>query len=120
VVETSIIPIGKTNIHRQNNEPEYINKLSFISVLWILSCNVLKWCQNYYFGTFIISNSQIEILVSYWRSTNVNVKMSFPNSKFEGHFSNYVFGKSFWLYRELKSECWTSRHLLCEKILNYT
>jgi len=29
--------------------------------------------------------------------------MSFPNSKFEGNFSTYVFGKSFWHYRELKT-----------------
>jgi len=28
--------------------------------------------------------------------------MSFPNSNFEGNFSTYVFGKSFWNYRELK------------------
>jgi len=33
--------------------------------------------QNYYFSTIIISNSQIEILVSYSRSTNVNVNMFF-------------------------------------------
>ena len=46
--------------------------------------------------------------------------MSSPNSNFEGNFSTYVFGKSFWHYRELKIECWTSRHLLCEKILNYS
>ena len=25
--------------------------------------------------------------------------------------------KIFWYYQELKSECWLSRHLLCEKIL---
>jgi hypothetical protein len=31
--------------------------------LWIYSCNELKWKQNYYFSTIIISNSQIEILV---------------------------------------------------------
>jgi len=43
--------------------------------------------------------------------------MSFPNSKFEGNFSTSVFGKLFCHYRERKSECWTSRHLLCEKIL---
>ena len=35
--------------------------------------------QKYYFRTFIFSNSQIEILVSFSRSTNVNVNMSFPN-----------------------------------------
>jgi len=40
-------------------------------------------------------NSQIEILVSYSRSTNVNVNISFTKSNFEGIFSTYVFGKSF-------------------------
>jgi hypothetical protein len=75
--------------------------------------------QKYYFSTFIISNSQIEILVSFSRSTNVNVNMSFPNSNFEGNFSTYVFEKSFWHYRDLKSECCTSRHILCKKILNF-
>ena len=29
------------------------------------------------------------------------------------------FGKSFCDYRELKIDCWTLRHILCEKILNY-
>ena len=101
--------IGITNIHIQNNELEYINKLSFISVLWIYSCNELKWWQNYYFSTIIISNSLIEILVSYSWSTYVNVNMSFPNSKFGGNFSTYVFGKSFWHYRELKSTSYLSR-----------
>jgi len=51
--------------------------------------------QKYYFRTFIISNSQIEILVSFSRSTNVNANMSFSNSNFEGNFRTYVFGKSF-------------------------
>jgi len=92
-VETSIMPIGNTNFHTQDSESEYINKLSFISVLWIYSCNDLKWWQNYYFSAVIISNSQIEILVSYSRSTNVNVNMSFRSSKFEGNFSTYVFGR---------------------------
>jgi len=32
-VETSFMPIGNTYIHIQTNESEYINKLSFISVL---------------------------------------------------------------------------------------
>ena len=92
-------------------EREYINNQNFIYVLRIYSCNELKWWQNYYFSTIIISNSQIEILVSYSRSTNVNVNMSSLNSKFEGTFSIYAFGKSFWHYRELKNEYWTSRHL---------
>jgi len=65
---------------------------------------------------FIISNSQIETLVSYSRSTNVNVNMSFSNSNFEGNFSTYVFGKSFWHYRELKIDCCAWRHIL-KKIL---
>jgi len=51
--------------------------------------------QNYYVSTIIISNSQIEILVSYSRSTNINVNMSLPKSKFKGNFSKYVVGKSF-------------------------
>jgi hypothetical protein len=66
----------------------------------------------------IISNSQIETLVSNWRSINVNVNMSFPTGTFEGNFSTYVYGKSFWLYRELKIDCWTSRHIFAKKILN--
>ena len=82
-------------------------------------CNELKRRQKYYFRTFIFSNSQIEILLSFSRSTNVNVNMSFRNSNFEGNFSTYVFGKSFWYYRDLKSECRTSRHNLCKKILNF-
>ena len=79
-------------------------------------CSELKWRQNYHFSTIIISNSQIETLVSYSSSTKFNVNMSFPNSNFEGKFSTYVFGKSFLHYRNLKSECWTSRHILCKKI----
>jgi len=118
-VETSTILIGNTNIHIQYMS-EYINKLNFISVLWIYSCNELKWWQNNYYGTIIVSNSQIEILVSYSRSTNANVDISFPKSKFEGNISIYVFGKSFWHNRELKSESWASRHLLSEKIFNYS
>ena len=51
--------------------------------------------QKYYFRTFIYSNSQTEILVSFSRSTNVNLNMSFPNSNFEGNFSTYAFGNSF-------------------------
>ena len=45
--------------------------------------------------------------------------MCFPISNFEGKFSTYVFSNSFWHYLELKCECWTSRHILCEKILNF-
>jgi hypothetical protein len=41
--------------------------------------------------------------------------MPFPNSNFEGNFSTYVFGKSFSHYRELKVDCWTSIHVICEK-----
>jgi len=63
------------------------------------------------------SNSQIDILDSYSSSTYVIVYKSFPNSTFEGNLSTYVFGKSFWHYRGTKSEYWTSRYQLCEKIL---
>ena len=119
-VGTSILSIGFTNIHIQNNVSDYINKHSFISVLWNYSCNEPNRWQNYYFSTIIISNFRIEILSSYSMSTNVNVKMSFPNSKFEGNFITYVFGELFWYYREFKIEYLTSRHLLCEKIFNYS
>ena len=37
----------------------------------------MKWRQNYHFSTIIISNSRIETLVSYSRSKNFNVNMSF-------------------------------------------
>ena len=67
---------------------------------------------------FIFSNSQIQILFSFSRSTNINVNMSLPNSNFEGNFSTYVFGKSFRRYRDLKSECWTSRHIM-QKNINF-
>jgi len=40
--------------------------------------------------------------------------MSYHSRNFEGNFSSYVFGKSFWYWRELKIDCWTSRHI-CEK-----
>ena len=79
----------------------------------------MKRMQKYYFRMFIISNSQIELLVSFSRSTNVNVNCSFPNSNYEGTFSTYVFGNSFWHYRYLKNESWTSRHLLFKKMLNF-
>ena len=65
----------------------------------------------------MIYNSNIETLVSYSMSTNNNVIMSYPNSNLEGIFSTYVFGKSFWHYREQKNDCLTSRRILCEKIL---
>ena len=48
-----------------------------------LSVNELKRLQKYYFSTIIISNSEIEILVSFSRSTNINVNMYFPYSNFE-------------------------------------
>ena len=56
-------------------------------------------------------------MVSFSRSTNVNANMPFPNSNFEGNFSTYVFIKSFCHYRDLKSECWTSRHNM-QKLLD--
>jgi len=42
--------------------------------------------------------------------------MSFANNNFEGNFSTHVFGNSFWHYRDLKIDYWTSRHILYEKI----
>ena len=43
----------------------------------------MKWRQNYHLSSIIISNAQIEKLVSNSRSTNDNVNMSFPNSNKE-------------------------------------
>ena len=98
---------------------ELINKL--VSFPFCEFNLVTSWNEGKnYFSTFIISNSQIEILVSFSRSTNVNVNMSFPNSNFERNFSTCVFGNSFCHYRDLKSECWTSRHILCKKIINFS
>jgi len=78
----------------------------------------MKCKLNYHFSTIIISYSQIETLGSYSSSTNINLNISNPSSDFEGNFSTYVFGKSFWKYRELKIDCWTSQHIFCEKNLN--
>ena len=112
------MPIGNANIHIQINVSEFINKVfHFCSMNLIV--NELKRRQKYYFRTFIDWISQIEIMVSFSRSTNVNANMSFTNSNFEGNFNTYVFGKSFWHNRDLKSECWTTQHILFKKILNY-
>jgi len=44
---------------------------------------------------------------------------SVPKSNFEENISTYVFGVFFWHFSGMITDCWTSRHLLCEKILNY-
>ena len=86
--------------------------LNSVSFLFCEFIRVTSWNNG---KTVILVRSsfkfQIEILVSYSKSSYVNENMSFPNNKFEGNFSTYVFGKSFWHYRHLKSECWTSRHI---------
>jgi len=82
------------------------------------SCSEMKLRQNYTFSTIIISNSQIETLVSYSRSTNINVNMSLPYSNFKGNRSTHVFGNLFRHDRELNIDCWTSRHISWEKIFN--
>ena len=103
------MPIGNANIHIQINVSEFINKI--VSFLFCEFNRVtVKWREKYYFNPFIISNSKIEILVSFSRSTNVNVNMSIPNSNFERNLSTY---------RDLTSECCTSRNILCKKILNF-
>ena len=86
------MPIENANIHIQINVSEFINKL--ISFLFCEFNRVTsRKKQKYFFRTFNFSNPQIEILVSFSRSTNVNVNMSIPNSNFEGNFSTYVFAK---------------------------
>ena len=49
-----------------------------------------------------IQISEFVLLVSYSRSKYLNVNTSFLILKFEGNFSTYLFGKSFWHYRNLK------------------
>jgi len=59
--------IGNANIHIQINFSEFINKL--VSFLLCEFNRVTGWKERkYYFRTFIFSNSQIEILVSFSRS----------------------------------------------------
>jgi len=45
--------------------------------------------------------------------------MPFPNSNFEGNFSTYVFGKSFWHDRELKINFGHRDIYYAKKILKY-
>ena len=69
--------------------------------------------------TIIISNSQIEILVSISRSTYVKVNMSFPKSNFEGNISTYVFGK--FILTLSRAENWLlyiATYIVRKKILN--
>jgi hypothetical protein len=91
-----------------------------VSLVFCLFNRVGRWNEG---KTIILIRSlfqfQIEIMVSYSRSRNVNVNMFFHNSNYEGKVSTYVFSKSFWYYRELKSECWASRHIFREKIFNF-
>ena len=96
----------------QINVSEFINKL--VSFLFCEFNRVTSWNECKYI-ILERSSSQIGFIfkVNKW-----HVNMSFPISNFEGNFSTYVFGKSFWHYRNLKSECWTSRHILWKKILN--
>jgi hypothetical protein len=88
------MPIGNTNIHNHINVSGVYNEESFFFSANV-TCSELKCRQNYHFSMIIIWNSNIETLVSYSKSTNVNVNMTFPNINFEGKFSTYVFGKSF-------------------------
>ena len=114
------MPIGNANIHIQINVSELINNLVSFRFCEFNSVTSWKEGKNIILERSSSLNSPIEILVSFSRSTNVKVNMSFPISNFEGNFSTYVFGKSFWHYRDLKSECWTSQYILCKKILNFS
>ena len=107
--------------------PIFIYKLMCQISLWISISYVL--CEYNIVGSWNKSNTiiklrssfqicQLEILVLYSSSTNVNVNMSFQNSNFEGNFSTYVFGNSLRHYRELEIDCWAWRHILCEKDIN--
>jgi len=80
-------------IYKFKCQSSLINSDSFGSVDLMVYRHLMK--AKLFFSTFIISNSQIEKLVSYSRSTYVNVNMSFPISNFEGIFSSYVFTSHF-------------------------
>ena len=70
-----------SNIHIQINVSEFTNKI--VSFLFCEFNRVTsRKKQKYFFRTFIFSNSQIQILLSFSWSTKVNVNMSFPNSNF--------------------------------------
>jgi len=74
--------------------------------------------ENYYFSTIIISNSKIETLVSYSKSTNVNVNMSFPSSNFEGNLILMCLASHFDIIESWKSIV-GHRDIYCaKKILN--
>ena len=77
------MPIGNANIHIQINVSEFINKIVSFLFRGFNRVTSLKEGKNIIL-TFIVSDSQIEILVSFSRSTNFNVNMYFPNSNFEG------------------------------------
>ena len=66
LVETWIMPIGNTNIHVTINLSESINRR--VSILFCEFNRVTSWKEcKHYFRTFIFSNSQIELLVSFSR-----------------------------------------------------
>ena len=92
---------------------------SFLFVFCEFNC-LASWNEatlSFWYDHYL--NFKIEIQFSYSRSTYVNVNMSFPNSNFEGNFSTFVLGKSFWHYRYVKVDCWTSRYILCEKNIKF-
>jgi len=47
------------------------------------------------------------------------MKMSVPKSNFQGNLNTCVFCNCFAHLREFNNDCWTSRHLLCEKVFKY-
>jgi len=69
-------------IYKLMCQSSFINSVSFVFCEFN---RVGSWNEGK--TTIIISNSQIELLVSYSRSTYVIENMSFPNSNFEGKLS---------------------------------
>ena len=113
------MPIGNANIHIQINVSEFINKI--VSFLFCEFNRVTSWKEG---KSIILERSFLKFPNRnpgfIFKVNESQCKYFFPNSNFEGNFSTYVFGKSFWHYRDLKSECWSSRHILCKKILNFS
>ena len=92
--------------------PIFINKSmchsSLINSIWIVFCELNRVAnrnegKSVISDTINFSNSQIETLVSYSRSTNFNVNMSFPNSNFKGNISIYCLASHFVIIESWKT-----------------
>ena len=91
----------------------FINSVSFVfcefnrAASWKEGKTII-WIRSFQFQNW-------KTLDSYSRSTNVNINMYFPDNKFWRKHYYLCIWEDFWHYQELKNDCWTSRHIFCEK-----